>query len=154
MITLYHGSNESNLAVIKDTGLFGGMFFSARESSASSHGDFLYTIHLDESEIADTSDLEGAAYRLRSMFKWLSDAQYEEHEDTIEGIVIYEESAYSYDNELILELFAEDDISFADLYAQKLRGQLAAALGFKAVRMSDEHGTSYLVLPGTRLATM
>lgn len=148
---MYHGSNDSKLAVITAGGLFGGMFFSTCYESAASHGDNIYTIELDDSEIAGSGDLEDGINELRSMFKWLSDEQYDEHQDTITDIIVYESSAYDYDDELMLELFAEEDIASADWYAQKLRGQLAKKLGFKAVTMRDEHGTSYLVLDGLML---
>lgn len=39
----------------------------------------------------------------------------------------------------------------ASWVAQKLRGRLARYLGFKAVEMNDEHGTSYLMVPGVKL---
>lgn len=34
---------------------------------------------------------------------------------------------------------------------QMLRGKLAAALGYTSVEMLDEHGTSYLCLPGCKI---
>lgn len=35
--------------------------------------------------------------------------------------------------------------------AQKYRGRVAQALGFSAIEMSDEHGVSYLVVPGVKV---
>ena len=48
----------------------------------------------------------------------------------------------------MLSAFLADDIAEADWDAQKMRGEIARYFGFIAVEMSDEHGTSYLVLSG------
>lgn len=44
-----------------------------------------------------------------------------------------------------------EDLGEASWKAQRLRGEVAKDLGYQAVETSDEHGTSYLVLPGASI---
>ena len=48
----------------------------------------------------------------------------------------------------IMRAIGESDMGEADWALQMIRGQIAKAGGFKAATMADEHGASYLVLPG------
>tara|TARA_Y100001001_G_scaffold164802_1_gene199014 strand:- start:6988 stop:7293 length:306 start_codon:yes stop_codon:yes gene_type:complete len=41
-----------------------------------------------------------------------------------------------------------EDVADQGWEFQRLRGQLAARLGYTSVEMLDEHGTTYLCLPG------
>ena len=50
--------------------------------------------------------------------------------------------------EWITELFGEKDIGLIEWNIQKIRGHLAKDFGYDAVDMSDENGTSTLLLPG------
>lgn len=61
---------------------------------------------------------------------------------------IIEDKGHKYANDANLFDFNLDDSS---LIAQKNRGQVAKALGYQAIEMSDEHGTSYLMTPGVQL---
>jgi hypothetical protein len=47
--------------------------------------------------------------------------------------------------------FKDVDLENPGHIAQKYRGQIAKKLGYSAVEMNDEHGTSHLLLPGTKL---
>ena len=149
MKTIYHGSSEKNLSEIKDTGIFGGLFFASSENSALSHGDYLYEISLNDSDIASDSDLENASTEcFRSLFKWLSDEEFSKHHNLLIDLIINGISVNSMRNkESALEALKEEEVADADWFAQNLRGRLAGLLGFKAVEMYDEHGLSYLVLP-------
>lgn len=51
----------------------------------------------------------------------------------------------------IQALFGKDNLGEASWEVQIIRGKIAKKLGYKAVSTEDEHGTSYLVLPGVRL---
>ena len=145
-IKLFHGSSDKSLVAVKQGGgLFGGIFMSASESSAAGHGDFLYTATINQDQIASSADL-AEFDGLREMFKWLSDEQFDEYSEMITDIVINDCDAWDYAETDVTSAFAEDDIGSAAWYAQKLRGEIAAKLGFVAVEMDDEHGTSYLVL--------
>ena len=145
---LFHGSNDNTLTKIaKGRGRFGGVFASASEAVAESHGDYIYELEI--SRIAESCDLESVSSEtLEKMFPWLSKSEFANYETLIRKMVIDEEPAFGFDEADVLSAFLADDIGEADWDAQKMRGEIAAQLGFLAVEMSDEHGTSYLVLSG------
>lgn len=151
--TIFHGSFDKNLTNIKDEGVFGGLFFASSESAALGHGDYLYKTTLKLSDIANDQDLEQATGdQFRELFKWMSDQDFAVYNDLLRDLVIYDTSVSSLDEpELALAALSESEIFEADWFAQKLRGALASKLGFKAVEMCDEHGTSYLVLPSVTI---
>ena len=148
---VFHGTNNKNLAVINDAGLFGGLFMSASIDAAESHGDEIYWAELDLAEIAESCDLDEVE-DFHKFFPWLSQECFEEHEAMLRAIVLDDDGVWGFGSADVLAAFAEEDVADADWLAQKIRGKVAASLGFKAVEMSDEHGTSYLVLPNTPIA--
>ena len=46
--------------------------------------------------------------------------------------------------------YSADDAGEASWFAQKLRGRLAQKLGYQAVEMDDENGTSWYIVPGVK----
>ena len=148
---LYHGTSDENLTATKDCGLFGGLFMSASIAAAQSHGDEIYCAELDLAEIAESGDLDGVE-DFHKFFPWLDRENFEEHEAMLRAIVLDDDGVWGFDSTDVLAAFAEEDMADADWLAQKIRGKVAASLGFKAVEMQDEHGTSYLVLPSTPIA--
>ena len=106
---------------------------------------------LDLAEIAESYDLDEIE-NFHKFFPWLSQECFEEHEAMLRTIVLDDGGVWGFAAEAVLAAFAEEDMADADWLAQKIRGQVAASLGFRAVEMSDEHGTSYLVLPNTPIA--
>lgn len=152
MKTLYHGSHEV-LKEIKDEGIFGGIFASCDEEVCLSHAPKLHKIELADSDILTQS---GLAYEDYDHIKAaLTDtlAFEEDEEGAIYSIVI--ENGSVFNNELeearILEIFRCADLADASWQAQRIRGVIAKRLGYKAVEMKDEHGTTYLVLPGSQI---
>jgi hypothetical protein len=67
--------------------------------------------------------------------------------DRLFELVVEEEEVEDAD----VELLRADDLGEAGWEAHRIRGQLAKALGYAAVEMSDEHGTTWLVLPGAQI---
>lgn len=134
MTTLYHGSHESDLTVVRDDGMFGGVFASAERRVAESHGDHVYSIEIDDDAICTTQHLN-----------------YHADPDAVSAVI----EAEGHDADACWESVVEEDDSGLDAdeswEMQRVRGCVARALGFAAVEMSDEHGTSYLVLPGAVL---
>ena len=148
--TLFHGSNSNDF-----TGpvgnyhadLFGGVFASEDETVAASHASTgaIYTAELDNKSIL-TSD--ALSY----------DCDYE----SVTAAVATETGLSGSDLELIVdatiedeetpdgvaELLSVEDDAHASWELQRLRGVIAKVLGFAAVEMRDEHGTTFLVLPG------
>jgi hypothetical protein len=163
---LYHGSAE-RLSSIKDDGnsRFGGLFASADidAAKANAYGSDAKTVHymdVKKEDIATNSDL--AEYDIRKMFEHLSDDENpitDSEYETLEDMIIWDKGVskgvYNGNTKMsvdrISELF-EVDFADADWEAQRLRGVIAKSLGFKAVEMSDEYGTSILVFPGTPIA--
>jgi hypothetical protein len=64
---------------------------------------------------------------------------------------VVEDKADKVDLSNVLNLSSSDSIGDAILEAQRLRGRLAKKLGYDAVEMADENGTSYLITSGTKL---
>jgi len=176
-VTFYHGSSDPNLKEIKDDGLFGGVF-AGSTSVARSHGNHLYKIELDWNDVCENRDFTAHTDLVRQVFEKeteldKNDEDYEHEFDLLWEIIIRDkgcsgglhtfsevdyplESEDDYDAEkeadnIICHLFNEGDIGDAGWKAQKIRGILAKQLGYKAVECSDEHGISYLVLPGTKI---
>ncbi|HDZ2531264.1 TPA: hypothetical protein RSS14_002523 [Klebsiella pneumoniae] len=144
---LFHGSYENIAPAIKlgayamtGDNVFDGIFASADPEIAGSHGRFVHVYNVES--VADNSDLNE---RISDVIAFL---RLELESDDIEAL------AYALAND-------ECDDSFADMLSprsctgnagwemQRLRGRVAAHLGFDAVEMEDEHGTSYLIVNST-----
>ena len=144
---LFHGSFEQ-ISEIKDLGIFGGLFAAADEDAALSHGEVLHTIEIADDKALTQQDL---SYELDAdavmaalnvvAGHWCDDM------DRLFELVVEEEEVEDAD----VELLRADDLGEAGWEAQRIRGQLAKALGYAAVEMSDEHGTTWLVLPGAKI---
>lgn len=155
MVDLYHGSYRP-IQAIKDSGVFGGLFASGRKEAASSHGKFLHKISLNNDEILSHSDLN---YNLdyehvkNALVKHLKvkNPTDDQLETAWKAVIEDKASDGSIDEEELAQVLWGEGASELGWEAQRVRGQVAKALGFKAVEMSDEHGTSYLVLPGAQI---
>ena len=136
LLEVYHGSYENNLNKIDgEKGIFGGVFATCDEMGALSHGEYLYVI---------------TATKLLTNFELnysISDEEYEIACKIVDRS--FSRSRYELD-ELVEAVFSDrqiDDMTLDEVFeVQTLRGKIAKALGYDAVEMSDEHGTSYLCL--------
>lgn len=153
---VYHGSNTppKSLTEINSGGVFGGIFASPSRSSAESHiiGDkgSLYRMTIPDDQVmthADDLPYETAIAVAKNNIRKGSP-----HIEEIADMALYNKSAFDANipEDDLLHAMHASDLGDADWAIQKLRGQMAKAGGFKAVSMPDEHGLSYLVLPGTR----
>ena len=128
----YHGSAKQ-VSAITSRGAFGGLFSSVDERAAASHGDVLHVIASPKplTDYALNYEVEGA---------WEAAVKVcGGDEDRAEAVLSPGCECDSDDPEDGLEL-------------QRLRGVLAASLGFTSVEMRDEHGTTWLCLPGCEIA--
>lgn len=126
----FHGAH-SKIGEIKSAGMFGGLFSAAEERVAASHGDVLHTI---------TSPKPLTDYELN----------YE-----IDGAWDVAVSLCGGDEEraeAIMTPACESDDGEDGWELQRLRGALAAKLGYTSVEMLDEHGVTWLCLPGCGVA--
>lgn len=155
-VTLYHGSPETGLTSVHDktSSLFGGVFASATKDSANSHGENLYKADLPQSSILTQSALDNDIPR-EDIESALKKAIYRLSDDDIDTAyeAVIDDQSNRVDDDEMMRIFKEDDVGSASWEAQRIRGIVAKQLGFKAVEMSDEHGTSYLLLPGVKLSS-
>jgi len=130
----FHGSSES-ISEIRSEGMFGGLF-TGTDDAARSHGGILHEIESPK----PLSDWE-LNYEVDGAFD-VAMAVARGNEAVAEAIMskscIVPESA-----EVAPEDFAEYSWEL-----QRLRGELARRLGYTSVEMEDEHGTTWLCLPG------
>ncbi|AXK23893.1 hypothetical protein [Serratia marcescens] len=149
---LFHGSYSNTAPVIKVgayalgtlDNVFDGVFASADAEIAGSHGGNVYAYTV--ASIADSSILNE---RIEEVITFL-DSEVEADYDTLDALAsaIADDDCESWEQfESILA-----PRSCADAFAavcwemQRLRGRVAAHLGYDAVEMDDEHGTSYLIV--------
>lgn len=128
----FHGAH-SKVHQITSGGLFGGLFSSVEERAAASHGDVLHVISSPKplTDYVLNYEIEGAWEAAVDVCGG--------DEDRAEAIMSPGCECDSDDPEDGLEL-------------QRMRGVLAARLGFTSVEMRDEHGTTWLCLPGCTIA--
>ncbi|HEX7383351.1 MAG TPA: hypothetical protein VF291_03500 [Burkholderiaceae bacterium] len=136
VLEMFHGSNTP-ITAIRGDGVFGGLFASASAGAARSHGEVLYRIdsprHLSDFDL--NYSIEGA---------------YEAALELADGDERVADAIMSVGCESLDDCDPEDAAA-QGWGLQRLRGQLAAKLGFTSVEMLDEHGTTYLCLPGCRI---
>lgn len=130
----YHGSNEK-ITFINDEGMFEGLFSSSCVRAAWSHGDRLYEI---------TSPMRLEDFDLNYILEGAWDAALE-----ICGGDEARAEAIMSPNCLAPE--DADDPGEEGWELQRLRGALAKKLGYTSVEMRDEHGTTWLCLPGCEI---
>lgn len=151
MVRLYHGSRSSNPIEVNNGGLFGGVFSSADKSSALSHGDNIHYLDIPKSKIADSHnlDVKNIYSELKNSIPGIKKSELDE----IRDIVVYDKNLFnsSIPEDRIMDIFSASDLGEASWNAQRIRGEIAKKLGFSAVKMNDEHGISYLILPGNKL---
>lgn len=155
-MNLYHGSaSKLSDMTVRSGDLFNGMFFSSRRDAALSHGENLYIVDIPEDEIVDARHFpyDDDAYRV------MAERYGDENAETMADLIAGNDSVWNDDDllekaESILEMvngigyYDPADVDFA---IQREASIIAEALGFKAVAVEDEHGTSYIVCPGAKM---
>lgn len=135
-LDLYHGSPAA-IAKITASGVFGGVFAS-HEGAARSHGAVLHLVRSPRplTDYALNYEIEGA---------WEAAVEVAGGDEDLAGRIMDIECPASDDCE-------PEDAGEDGWNVQRLRGVLAARLGFTSVEMRDEHGTTWLCLPGCEIA--
>ncbi|CNG28791.1 hypothetical protein [Yersinia kristensenii] len=143
---LFHGSYSNTAPAIKvgqfamsGDNVFDGLFASAEAEIAESHGDFIHSYEVDS--IATNSDLNAS---IEEVISFLS-SEIEADADEIESLAnaIADDECDDTFEHLLAPRSCTGNASWE---MQRLRGRVAANLGFDAVEMDDEHGTSYLIV--------
>lgn len=145
---LFHGSYYETAPVIKigasamsGDNVFDGIFGSDEAEIAESHGNYVHAYSVKN--VADSSDLNA---RIEEVIQFLrSEIKADIDDETLESL------AYAIADDECGDDYAEylDPRSCtgdAGWEMQRLRGRVAAHLGFDAIEMDDEHGTSYLIV--------
>lgn len=150
---LWHGGYGPLDEVKDNTGIFDGVFASPSRTSAASHGQDIFRTSIPDEKILTQRSLD---YDLdpevvMDALRKTSGRSGDDLND-LYRFVVEEGNVFDSDAQDIQRLFGLDDLGEASWEAQRLRGKLAKELGYSAVEMSDEHGTSYLVLPGIKFA--
>ena len=127
---MYPGTT-SKIEFKKAAGSFGGIFATEDRAAAKSHGDILYRVNV----IGDTLTNYELNYGIDGAYAV--------------AMSVCRESEIIADAAMNLECpdcCDENGIEWDGLEIQKFRGMIAAALGFGAIEMCDEHGITYLVV--------
>ena len=143
---LFHGSYSNTAPEIKigafamsGDNVFDGLFASSDSEIAGSHGDFVHAYEVDN--IAESSDLNDRIDEVVTFLAGELDIDAEEAAEIAEAIAEDEcDESFSH---LVSPRSCTENASWE---MQRLRGRVAAHLGFDAVEMDDEHGTSYLIV--------
>ena len=153
-VSIYHGGNTGLEEIKGGVGpgnIFGGIFGSQDRRVAASHGDgSVYRIDVPKDEILsqqmlDSMDHLELAGALKKAMPWLKK---EDVDDAFRAVI--EDKAHKVSDDSLMKIFREDSPGEAGWEAQRIRGEVARLLGKKAVEMADEHGVSYLILPGAK----
>jgi len=153
---LYHGSYETQapgikigiLAFVSSDNIFDGIFASADIQIAASHASNVYAY--DVESIADNADLNN---KIDDVIAFLATEINGADDHEIEALAYAladDECNANFSHLLTPRSCAEHDGVYS-WEMQRLRGRIAAILGYDAVEMNDEHGNSYLIVnPGIR----
>ena len=154
-LRLYHGSPEENLSQVQDKGLFGGVFGHVDKDVALSHGDHIYHSDIPESKILTNYDLNyNLPYKKVSealINNLLPLARNKDLREKAWEAIVEDKGVFHLNEDDLQKIFGTSDFGEAAWEAQKVRGAIAKDLGYQAVQMKDEHGTSHLILPEAKL---
>ncbi|HDM8359122.1 TPA: hypothetical protein ACQ31S_001683 [Yersinia enterocolitica] len=152
---LFHGSYDSTAPVIKvgafalggGDNVFDGLFASGNANVAGSHGDVVYVYEVSDEKIANNATLNE---RIEEIIKFLGTEVYacDVDDETIKALAYALADGEETDefDEIFYPRSCVIRRGACSWEMQRLRGRAAAYLGFDAIEMDDEHGTSYLIV--------
>lgn len=147
---LIHGSFDKLTDLTVRAGdLYNGMFFSSSKRSAHGPGisRYYYSVDIPDEDIGEAWVL---AYEEASVdaAKELWGEDYITMLDIVSDEINYN-SADDEQREVLDRLFPGNDYGEMQWELQRQASLLAEKMGYKAVAVHDEHGTSYIVCPGS-----
>lgn len=154
---LFNGGNGPYIDVVKDNsrGLWPGLFSSENVESAHGPGmgDIITAFRVSNDKMLenfDGIDEELVKNELMQLLPNRVKKQVLDNEDALETLItaVVEDNHDRVSDEFN-EIFGLD-YAEGSWEAQSLRGQLATRLGYDAVAMDDEHGTSWYIRPGIK----
>lgn len=145
----FHGAVDPVEGDVIKEGYFHGMFYSGSRNSALGHGDRIYISEVNEDDIISAKSLayEDGVYEIFQK-KYGDDAELI-YDLTTESRNIW--NLNEEEKQKVYELLGCTDEADADFMIQKEAALVADELGYKAVAVEDEHGTSYIILPGNKV---
>lgn len=145
----FHGAVDPVEGDVIKEGYFHGMFYSGSRNSALGHGDRIYISEVNEDDIISAKSLayEDGVYEIFQK-KYGDDAELI-YDLTTESRNIW--NLNEEEKQKVYELLGCMDEADADFMIQKEAALVADELGYKAVAVEDEHGTSYIILPGNKV---
>lgn len=145
----FHGAVDPVEGDVIKEGYFHGMFYSSSRNSALGHGDRIYISEVNEDDIISAKSLayEDGVYEIFQK-KYGDDAELI-YDLTTESRNIW--NLNEEEKQKVYELLGCTDEADADFMIQKEAALVADELGYKAVAVEDEHGTSYIILPGNKV---
>ena len=151
---LYHAGSDPTkggyFSVVPTGGVFDGMFASVGDwgnygTGAQYFSDIPSDKVLSQHDLDYDIDYQEVKSALEKSFRFD-----ESDFDTVWEAVI-DDKSHKVDDDDMLRIFNSDSIGESSWEAQRIRGRVAKALGYQAVEMDDENGTSYLIVSGTPL---
>ena len=154
-----HESDDPDLKEINSEGLFGGIFglYGNKGNSLARYDNpYHYLADIPEDKIATSSDLADSAKDYKKALSITKGELYEATRKEVEliadlAIKDKNPASSSIEEDRLLKITNTDSYGEASWFLQRLRGLIAKSEGYQAVEMSDENGTSVLILPGTQI---
>lgn len=145
----FHGAVDPVEGDVIKEGYFHGMFYSGSRNSALGHGDRIYISEVNEDDIISAKSLayEDGVYEI-------FEKKYGDDAELIYDLTTESRNIWNLNEEekqKVYELLGCTDEADADFMIQKEAAIVADELGYKAVAVEDEHGTSYIILPGNKV---
>lgn len=145
----FHGAVDPVDGDVIKEGYFHGMFYSSSRNSALGHGDRIYISEVNEDDIISAKSLayEDGVYEI-------FEKKYGDDAELIYDLTTESRNIWNLNEEekqKVYELLGCTDEADADFMIQKEAALVADELGYKAVAVEDEHGTSYIILPGNEV---
>lgn len=145
----FHGAVDPVEGDVIKEGYFHGMFYSSSRNSALGHGDRIYISEVNEDDIISAKSLayEDGVYEI-------FEKKYGDDAELIYDLTTESRNIWNLNEEekqKVYELLGCTDEADADFMIQKEAALVADELGYKAVAVEDEHGTSYIILPENKV---
>ena len=145
----FHGAVDSVEGDVIKEGYFHGMFYSSSRNSALGHGDEIYISEVNKDDIISAKSLayEDGVYEIFQK-------KYGDDAELIYDLTTESRNIWNFNEEekqKVYKLLGCTDEADADFMIQKEAALVADELGYKAVAVEDEHGTSYIILPGNKV---
>jgi hypothetical protein len=138
-LELFHGGHE------RVESIPGQVFFSCDRAVALSHGPVVTRFEIPSERVLFNYSLNYETHDIGVIMSVLqSECATDADLDRAWEIVVESRGCVGAEEEL--EMFRADDAAEAGWNAQRIRGCVAKALGYRAIEMEDEHGTTWLVV--------